>query len=146
MGKSAKLEENNKPLAWVVISEDGVERPTCITEAQAIAVANNLKYHREALKIVPLYANPPVIAENTTSRVKSVKPQVEIYLDDNEDRYDTEIEFYIDPSHVFSVSIDPSGNITWAYLWGDITNSIDADIASGINDCGSGKLFVRENN
>lgn len=75
-----------------------------------------------------------------------MKPQVDIYLDDNEDRYDTEIEFYIDPSHVFSVSIDPSGNISWAYLWGDMTDSIQDDIITGINGCGSGKLFVRENN
>jgi hypothetical protein len=48
-----------------------------------------------------------------------MKPQVEIYLDDNYDRFDTNIEFYIDPTHSLSISIDPSGDISWAYLWGE---------------------------
>lgn len=65
---------------------------------------------------------------------KSVKPQVDIYLDENEDRFDTNIEFYIDPNYVLSISLDPNGNIDWAYLWGEY------------KDCGSGKLFVRKNN
>ena len=45
-----------------------------------------------------------------------MKPSVEIYLDKEEDRFDTNIEFHIDPNHTLSISIDPSGNIDWAYL------------------------------
>jgi hypothetical protein len=62
-----------------------------------------------------------------------MKPSVDIYLDDNYDRFDTNIEFYIDPNHTLSVSIDPSGNIAWAYLWGEN------------EDHGSSSLFKNEN-
>jgi hypothetical protein len=48
-----------------------------------------------------------------------MKPTVDIYLDDNDERFDTYIEFYIDPNHTLSVSLDPEGNIDWAYLWGE---------------------------
>lgn len=58
-----------------------------------------------------------------------MKPSVEIYLDKEEDRFDTNIEFHIDPNHTLSISIDPSGNIDWAYLWGEH------------NDHGSGRVF-----
>lgn len=46
-----------------------------------------------------------------------MKPSVDIYLDD--EKFDTNIEFYIDPNHSFAISIEPSGNIDWAYLWGE---------------------------
>lgn len=58
------------------------------------------------------------------------KPRVEIYLD--EERNDTNIEFYINPERTFSISIDPNGNIDWAYLWGEY------------RDCGHGIQFVHE--
>lgn len=58
-----------------------------------------------------------------------MKPSVDIYLDDNYERFDTNIEFYIDPNHCLSISIDPSGNIHWAYLWGEY------------KDHGSGHIF-----
>jgi hypothetical protein len=60
------------------------------------------------------------------------KPSVDIYLDDNYDRFDTNIEFYIDPTHSLAISIDPSGDIAWAYLWGEH------------KDHGSGSLFKRD--
>jgi hypothetical protein len=56
----------------------------------------------------------------------SKKPTVDIYLD--EERNDTNIEFYINPERTFSISIDPSGNIDWAYLWGEH------------RDCGHGEI------
>lgn len=61
-----------------------------------------------------------------------MKPSVDIYLDEEYDRFDTNIEFYIDPNHTFSISIDPSGDIAWAYLWGEH------------EDHGSGSLFKKE--
>jgi hypothetical protein len=57
------------------------------------------------------------------------KPRVEIYLD--EERNNTNIEFYINPEKTFSISIDPSGNIDWAYLWGEH------------KDCGHAVQFAR---
>ena len=47
---------------------------------------------------------------------RNMKPQVDIFLDEGEGRNDTSIEFYIDPNHVFSISIDPSGTIDAAAL------------------------------
>jgi hypothetical protein len=65
-----------------------------------------------------------------------MKPEVDIYLDEGHenDRFDTNIEFYIDSNHSLSISIDLSGNIDWAYLWGDY------------KDCGHGVQFVRNKN
>ena len=60
------------------------------------------------------------------------KPIVDIYLDDSyDDRFDTYIEFYVDTNHTLSISIDPKGNIDWAYLWGEH------------DDCGHGELFKK---
>jgi hypothetical protein len=68
-----------------------------------------------------------VYCENNGAKMN--KPRVEIYLD--EERNDTNIEFYINPEKTFSISIDPSGNIDWAYLWGEH------------KDCGHGELFKK---
>ena len=57
---------------------------------------------------------------------KMSKPRVDIYLD--EEKNDTNIEFYINPERTFSISIDTRGNIDWAYLWGEY------------KDCGHGEL------
>lgn len=40
--------------------------------------------------------------------------------------------FYIDPNHTLSISLDPTSNIDWAYLWGEH------------KDCGHGSQFVRK--
>jgi hypothetical protein len=60
-----------------------------------------------------------------------MKPTVDIYLDDEYERFDTCIEFYIDPNHTLSVALDPEGNIDWAYLWGEH------------KDCGHAVQFAR---
>lgn len=58
------------------------------------------------------------------------KPRVDIWID--EENNDTNIEFYINPEQTFSISIDPNGNIDWAYLWGEH------------RDCGHGVQFIRD--
>jgi hypothetical protein len=70
----------------------------------------------------PMPKNPPPSL--------SKKPIVDIYFD--EERNDTNIEFYIDPNHTLSISLDPTSNIDWAYLWGEH------------KDCGHGSQFVRK--